>query len=137
MYSPLRVGRAAAQPEAVSSPSIVPFAQGRGRIGLFADAQEFAALANVLSELSYSVVPELGSAGVPSGPPELTAAIVSDSLDRPFDLLFVRRPRRRRCQHQGEERCRCQSKTTHGTAPQSRKPESPLISLLESPGNRH
>ena len=86
MYSPLRVGRAAAQPEAVSSPSIVPFAQGRGRIGLFADAQEFAALANVLSELSYSVVPELGSAGALPGPPELTAAIVSDSLDRPFDL---------------------------------------------------
>jgi diguanylate cyclase (GGDEF)-like protein len=84
--SPLQVGRASAQLEVTDSPSVVPRAEGKSRIGVFADPREYSALSDVLSGLPYSIVRASDSGEAFPAPGTLTAAIVSDSLDQPFDL---------------------------------------------------
>ena len=80
------LGRESVQLRATGSPSIVPAADGRRRIGVFADAEELPALSDVLSQLPFSVVRRSGADTAPVRSGDLTAAIVSDSLDRPFEL---------------------------------------------------
>jgi diguanylate cyclase (GGDEF)-like protein len=74
------------QLRSTNGPSITPTPDRNQQIGIFAAPEEFAALSDVVSQLPCAIVHKSGVDAAPAFPGELTAAVVSDSLDRPFDL---------------------------------------------------